>query len=295
LSQIALLFIIITINTLYGEYYTKDFLKDNIYFITFINEYVLILVPVLIYAFLKRLNFREVFRFKNPGFLPSIFIILMSLPAYFVALSLNTIVLYFIQFLGDIPIQPIPVPRNARELLVGMFFIAITPAICEEMMHRGLLLSAYEKRGTLKAIVITSLFFGIFHFDITNLLGPIFLGLVIGYYVIRTDSIFAGMLAHFLNNAIAEFFQYFARNNIEPDKITITGQELISIVFYGIAGLIVLGILLFLFNNSTKNKYIYKPPISSVKQDVISIVTHWPIILIIIIYISMATIYFISI
>ncbi len=295
LSQIVLLFIIVVISAFYGDYYAKDFLKNNIYIITFINEYVLILAPVLIYAFVKKLNFKEVFRIKKPGFIPSILIVFMSVPAYFIALMLNSIVIYFLQFIGDIPLQPIPVPKNLSELLIGIFFIAITPGICEEMMHRGLLLTAYEKRGTLKAIVITSIFFGFFHFDITNLLGPIFLGLIIGYYVIRTDSIFAGMLAHFLNNAIAEIFQYFANTGVEPEKIVITNQELISIILYGIAGAIILGILMFLFKKVTKNKYVYKPPIANTGKDIISIVTHWPITLIILLYIFMTVIYLISI
>ncbi len=295
LSQIVLLFIIVVINAFYGEYYSKNFLENNIYFITFINEYIIILTPVLIYAFAKKLNFKEVFRLKKPGFLPSVLIVFMSVPAYFIALMLNSIVIYFLQFIGDIPVQPIPVPQNLSELLIGTFFIAISPGICEEMMHRGLLLTAYEKRGTVKAIVITSIFFGLFHFDITNLLGPIFLGLVIGYYVIRTDSIFAGMLAHFLNNTIAELIQYFTGTSSEPEKIVISNQELVSVILYGIAGIIILSILIFLFKKITENKYIYKPPIASTRKDIASIVTHWPIALIIILYIFMAALYLISI
>lgn len=293
ISQIILLFIIVIISAFYGEYYAKDFIKNNIYIITFINEYILILAPVLIYAFTKRLNFKEVFRIKKPGVLPSVLIVLMSLPAYFIALMLNSIVIYFLQFITEIPVQPIPVPQNFGELLVGIFFIAITPGICEEMMHRGLLLAAYEKRGTVKAIVITSIFFGLFHFDIKNLLGPIFLGLVIGYYVIRTDSIFAGMLAHFLNNLIAELFQYFTATGVYPEKIVITEQELFSVVIYGIAGIIVLGAFMLLFKKATENKYVYKPSISNIRKDIISIVTHWPIVLIILLYIFMAGMYLI--
>ena len=65
--------------------------------------------------------------------------------------------------------------------------------VCEELMHRGFLLTAYERRGSYRAVVIIAILFGLFHFDIMNLAGPIFLGLIIGYYVIRTGSIFAGI------------------------------------------------------------------------------------------------------
>ena len=135
-----------------------EFIKNNIYTLTFINEYFFMLGPVLIYAFVKKLDFKDVFRIRSPGLFPTILIILMAVPAYFVALALNSIVIYFLQFIGQIPAQPIPVPKNVPELLMGIFFIAITPGICEEVLHRGLILRAYEKRGTYKALVISSIF-----------------------------------------------------------------------------------------------------------------------------------------
>jgi len=271
-----------------------QFVKNNIYILTFINEYFLILGPVLIYAFTKKLDFKYVFRFKSPGLIPTILIILMAVPAYFVALALNSTVIYFLQFIGKIPTQPIPAPKNIPELLVGLFFIAVTPGICEEMLHRGLILRAYERRGTIKALIISSIFFGIFHFDITNLLGPIFLGLLIGYYVLRTDSIFAGIIAHFLNNAFAELLQFFFAGEIEAEYIAISGRDLLATILYGIAGLIALSVLITIFKKVTDNKSSYVPPISDIKGDIVSIISHWPIIIIILIYIVTVIFYLIT-
>ncbi|HHV95441.1 MAG TPA: CPBP family intramembrane metalloprotease [Clostridiaceae bacterium] len=271
-----------------------QFIKNNIYILTFVNEYFLILGPVLIYAFAKNIDFKYVFRFKSPGLLPTILIILMAVPAYFVALALNSTVIYFLQFIGRIPTQPIPVPRNIPELLAGLFFIAATPGICEEMLHRGLILRAYERRGTIKALVISSIFFGIFHFDITNLLGPIFLGLLIGYYVIRTDSIFAGIIAHFLNNAFAELLQFFLAQEVEAEYLSISGRDLLATILYGMAGLIVLSILITIFKKVTNKRSTYKPPISSVRDDIISVISHWPIIIIILVYTVTAAFYLLT-
>ncbi|HOJ10170.1 MAG TPA: CPBP family intramembrane metalloprotease [Clostridiales bacterium] len=290
-SQFVLTIIIGISSAIYGPDYANDFVSRNIYILTVINEYLFILGPVIVYAIIKKLDFKETFRLNSPGLFPSVLIVLMSVPAYFVASMLNSLVIYLLQFLGNIPPQPIPVPRNINELLAGMFFIALTPGICEEMLNRGLLLKAYENRGTVKAIIVSSIFFGIFHFDITNLLGPIFLGLLIGYYVVRTNSIFAGILAHFLNNAIAELLQYFFVNEIETEITSISGQEVLSAILYGVVGLMVLGILALLFKKVTEGRYSYKPPISSIKKDVISIITHWPILLVILLYILMAMLY----
>jgi membrane protease YdiL (CAAX protease family) len=273
--------ILIGLSLIYGEGY----LQNNIYRILLINQYVIILIPVLGYVFFKKLNLKEVFRLNKLGILPALIILFLSFPAQLVGNMLNSVMVYLLQFIGDIPSNPIPVPDNLRDLAVGIAVIAVSPAICEELLHRGLLLKAYEKRGSIKALVITSIIFGIFHFDITNLLGATFLGLLIGYYVIKTNSIFAGMLAHFLNNAIYVFLQYFLRNRPAPDKIIrITSEELSASVIYGFAGLVAIGLLLMLFRKLTEGKYKLIPPISIIKKDIVSIISHWPIIVLLVIY-----------
>lgn len=271
-------------------------IKNNMYGMLIVNEYVLILLPVIIFAFVKKLDFKHVFRLNRFGILPALMIIGMSLPAYFAAGMLNTLVVYLLQFIGNVPAQSIPVPQSISELVLGLVVVAFSPALCEEMLNRGIMLKAYENRGSLNAVVITAIFFGIFHFDITNLLGPIFLGLLIGYYAIRTNSIFAAMLAHFMNNAIAEVLSYlFREDNATYDIVRISAQELGGTIIYGIAGLILLFVLLKVFNRITAGSARLKPAISSVKGDLVSIVSHWPVIIILVMYVLMAALYVFSI
>ena len=266
-----------------------DFIDNHMYPILLVNQYFLILIPVLFYLFIGRLNFKEVLRLKPPGVLPSLLIIACAIPAYFVASFINTFLMYFLQFLGDIPAQSIPVPKDVKELIIGLFIVALSPAICEEALHRGVMLKAYEKRGSVTAVVITAVIFGFFHFDITNLLGPIFLGLLIGYYVIRTNSIFAGMLAHFANNAIAEVIQYIFRFDIPSEKtITIPFGDLVNSAAWGAGGLVILVILLMCFRGATLGKYQPRPPIAGVREDIVSVISHWPMICVFVLYMLIA-------
>ncbi|MEN6315383.1 MAG: type II CAAX endopeptidase family protein [Clostridiaceae bacterium] len=262
-------------------------LNDYIYMIVIINEFVMILGSVLIYCLIAKINIKEAFRFNKPPLVPMLLIVLASVPAYFVASMLNNVLVYFLQFIGNIPAQSIPVPQNIPELAVGILIIAVAPGICEEIMHRGLLLRAYEKRGSYKAVVIVSIFFGIFHFDITNFFGPVFLGLIIGYYVVRTNSIYAGILAHFLNNTIAEILQYSFGEQATSDIITISWPDLQSVLFFGAAGLIGTALVLFFFKKSTEGKAVITPPIDRVSRDIKSVLSHWPVILVLVIYFFM--------
>ena len=143
-------------------------LTDYVYLIVIINQ-LIILASVLIYCFVKKINIKETFRFNNPGLIPILVITLLALPATFAAGMFNTIMVYLLQFIGDIPSAGIPVPQNLPELLTGILIIGVMPGVCEEMLHRGLLLRSYERRGSYKALIIVAIFFGLFHFDITNL------------------------------------------------------------------------------------------------------------------------------
>ncbi|HEX2946404.1 MAG TPA: type II CAAX endopeptidase family protein [Clostridia bacterium] len=266
---------------------------DKIYLIVLINE-LIIVASVLIYCFIKRINILKTFRFNRIKALPALIILFAAVPASYAASMFNTIVIYLLQSIGNVPNPGIPTPKNIPELLMGILIIAVAPGICEEIMHRGLLLRAYEKRGSYKAVVFVAILFGLFHFDMTNFIGPVLLGLLIGYYVVRTNSILAGMLAHFLNNAFAEFVQYL---NKEPQKdtITISGTDLVQSIIYGIIGLAVVAVLLYLFRLATRSTVKTVPPISRTGQDVKAFLTHWPIILVIVFYFIMAAFYILTI
>lgn len=281
--------------TILSAIYGDNFIESRVYSILLVNQFVIILVPVMLYILVKGLNFKSVLRFNKLDWRAGLLIIVLAVPANFAASMLNSFVIYLLQFIGDIPRQPIPVPKNIAELVTGILMIAAAPAICEEMLHRGVLLRAYEARGSFKAIVITSVFFGFFHFDITNLLGPIFLGLLIGYYVIRTNSIFAGMLAHFMNNAFSELLQYLVRNEDIPKRVVVTTADLGGIIVWGIISLVLIWLLLKVFNYATEGIYRPRPPISSVRKDTLSIISHWPIIIILVIYICLTALFLASI
>jgi len=268
-------------------------IHDNIYLIIIINE-LGILAFVLGYCLIKRINIKEAFRFNNPGLIPMLMITVISLPAIFVASMLNSLVIYLLQFLGDVPASTIPVPQNVQELLLGILIVAVLPGVCEELMHRGLLLRAYERRGSYKAVVIVSVFFGLFHFDVTNLLGPIFLGLIIGYYVIRTNSIYAGIYAHFLNNCISVLVQFLSKAP-EKETLALTQVELVSTVIFGIISLVITLGLMYAFKIVTEKRAVAIPPIARVGQDIKAVLSHWPIIVIIVLYFLMAMLYIFSI
>jgi len=84
-----------------------------------------------------------------------------------------------------------------------LFVIAVTPAVCEELLFRGVILSGLRRYGYWPAIVISSLLFALAHASIYRLLPTFCLGLLLGYIVVKTGSIYCSMLLHALNNGVA--------------------------------------------------------------------------------------------
>jgi len=270
--------------------YGKEFI-DNIYLTVFITEIVFILLPSLIFAIVNKLDVKYTFRLNKPRIKPLIIVALISVPAYMAANMLNYIVIYLLQFIGNIPADNIPIPNTIPQLIQGILFISVLPAICEEVLNRGIMLRAYENRGTVKAIVITGIFFGIFHFDITNFMGPAVLGALLGYYAIRTNSIFAAMLGHFLNNTIAEIWSFVARNDSQTEIVKISSSELLNVIIVGIVCTFIVWGLLKVFNNLTNDTAVLKPALTDVRGDTRTILTHYPVIVTLSIYVIIALIY----
>jgi membrane protease YdiL (CAAX protease family) len=82
--------------------------------------------------------------------------------------------------------------------------VALTPAICEEVMFRGVLLGGTRNRlPTLQVILVNGIVFGAFHVPaatVFRFLPSAALGMLLAWVVLRTRSIWPGMLMHFLNN-----------------------------------------------------------------------------------------------
>ncbi|MBK8479786.1 MAG: CPBP family intramembrane metalloprotease [Proteobacteria bacterium] len=88
-----------------------------------------------------------------------------------------------------------------RPLALDLLVLAISPAICEELLFRGVLLRASlaEQRPWL-AVVVNGLLFGAFHLSVYRFLPTLLLGLVLALLVVRSGSIVLAMVFHLANN-----------------------------------------------------------------------------------------------
>ncbi len=105
-------------------------------------------------------------------------------------------------------------------LPIALLLVALAPAVCEELLFRGLVLSGLRKLGPWVGVLLTALLFGLAHASVHRLLPTALLGVAFGVLVLRSGSIVPGMIAHGLNNGVAVLLVHHpeaaARLGVDP-------------------------------------------------------------------------------
>lgn len=121
---------------------------------------------------------------------------------------------------------------RAESIFEGSFIIivvAVVPAICEEVFFRGYVQKSFELSiKPVWAIILTALFFAMYHFNPYGLVALIALGVFFGFAAYKSGSIFIPMILHFLNNllAVVMFFvlgvdEFMQVESTDPSEIGI--------------------------------------------------------------------------
>ena len=139
--------------------------------------------------------------------------------------------------------------HSIPEGMLVILVVAAVPAVCEEVMFRGFIQKSFElKFKPYLAILITSVFFGLYHFNPYGLIPLIALGFYFGFAAYISDSIFTSMSLHFLNNFVAVIMFFFAGNedvmspsvnNAVDLKSSITIFVSLLVIFSGVIFMIV--------------------------------------------------------
>ncbi len=91
--------------------------------------------------------------------------------------------------------------KSDNAVIYGLIYIALVPAIFEEVMFRGYIQRALENSWGIKAAIIVSGFmFGAYHLQPANLLPLSFLGMIFAYVTYISNSLIPAMILHFINN-----------------------------------------------------------------------------------------------
>ncbi|MDR1864951.1 MAG: CPBP family intramembrane metalloprotease [Bacteroidales bacterium] len=116
---------------------------------------------------------------------------------------------------------------NFGGMLFNIFMIAVLPGIGEELIFRGVLQKIFTRwTGNVHAaIVISAFLFSAMHLQFYGLFPRWLLGVMLGYLLVWSGSIWLPVFAHFAYNAMAVVVTWFSRKGYLPEDISEYGAS----------------------------------------------------------------------
>lgn len=123
--------------------------------------------------------------------------------------------------------------------LFNIAVLALTPAVCEELLFRGYVQRQAERgMGVMGGILFSGIVFGAYHLRFSQILPLCVLGIFLAYLVWRTGSLWPAIVVHFANNALAVAIGAYISQRPELDLADI---EQMDVPWY----LLILGVIIF--------------------------------------------------
>lgn len=147
---------------------------------------------------------------------------------------------------------------TAYSTIVYTISAAFVAPFAEEFMFRGVILNRLKiKFGVKKAIIISSILFGLMHFELAILPGIVF-GICMAVVYLKTKNIFVPIAIHLINNLIASLGQIISffmssEGTSQASNITINDVNFIWLIV-GIIALIAAIVMSYYFFKINKSE-----------------------------------------
>ncbi len=137
-------------------------------------------------------------------------------------------------------------PKGFFGFIIMTISTAVMPALLEEFALRGIVLGSLRKYGNGFAVVASAILFGLMHGNLGQIPFTAFVGLYLGFTVVKTNSLRVAIVLHFYNNFLSVVLSYL------PDGLPIELQNIIYVVILMVA--LILGI----FSLSSDNEELFE-------------------------------------
>ena len=243
------IFAVVMLLIFYGATYVQS---RHLHLGLLATQYAVILAPVLLALWYVKADLKSTLNLRPPPRGAALGTLMMA-PAW-VVISIQ---------IGLYHNRVLPAPPELMELaedlfavsdLPGgvwtlLFIVAVSPAICEEVLFRGVLLSGFRQRlPQWVAILAVGILFGFFQLSIYRLVPTGLTGIFFTYLVIRSGSIYLAMFAHFVLNGLSILIEtgnlpFFVMDYLENTNIEESGLPLWVVgtaIFLFAAGVLVM-------------------------------------------------------
>ena len=171
-----------------------------------IAQWAFIFFPVMAILWYRRIDFGETLSLRRPS-------MIRISGAILIAVGMS-VVLHQL-FAWQTRIVPIPeeldalvskvhvIANSPMGFIILLVAFAVSPAVCEELLYRGVLVSSLRQRmSPVTVSLLVGVLFALYHLHPYRFPLIFVLGVVLTYVVLRSGSIYLCMLTHFIHNTI---------------------------------------------------------------------------------------------
>jgi len=204
-NRISLLLLVVL--TLLGalDICTSFFLKNLTNIEKIVIYIVIFIIPIIVYNRLARVKAKNILQLHHvkARFLP--FILLFGLSTSIICALINVGSAAILGNFFDISMSTSTVSFVSEKTYVIVIASVIMPAVCEELLLRGVALSEYSRYGVSISVIMTSVIFALFHGNVVTIPSLFVAGV---FYAVLTHlfkSVWPSIICHIINNALAMF------------------------------------------------------------------------------------------
>lgn len=142
----------------------------------------------------------------------------------------------------------VPMPDGIAGMFLSFIRVVIVAAMAEEISLRGYVLGNLRKYGDTFAIGVSSVVFALMHGNLVQAPFALVAGFAIGYFTVKTGTLWTGIIIHGLNNfisiAVSYIMEYLGKD---------TGTIIYVLIVYGMSFIgVALGLFYAIGNKNRK-------------------------------------------
>ena len=193
---------------------------NNVYLSFVIIQFLVLLLPAVLYMKLKGKGYGVTLGMKM--FTPdSIAFIIFCL---FMLIAGSAAIRFVCEEIG-IPRSDLVLMRRVfpsvaapENPLFSLMAYALAPAVAEEFIFRGVMISEYRSGGRVCAVLMSSLLFAFLHYGFENFLLTVFVGAALAFAVYVTGSIWSAVAIRFIYNVYCVYLEAQLFNILDRPK-----------------------------------------------------------------------------
>jgi len=187
--------------------YISGIEKESILYQTVTILMNILITGLVIYIGYKKSHkkFDEVFVFDNVSSNLWIAITVFMCGFIILASEISNVLIYFLP-MPEFFKEMFETKLDSKYIFISVLSVAIVPAFVEEMLFRGVILGGFKDNYShKKAIIVSSLLFGIVHLNPWQFVTASFFGMVSAWVCLKMKSLTLSIYMHLFNNTAAVF------------------------------------------------------------------------------------------